>query len=163
MSEFELAVVQDTDIGMMSRIHAFSFDEGWTGITIRQILNMPGTFGLVAKHRRRWTVAGFALVRLAADECELLSLAVAPEHRGVGVGGLLFDAAIDRAKISGANKLFLEVAEDNDIARTLYTSRGLLPVGRRPEYYLCKDGSKSAAVTMSCRLKSDANTFPTRL
>ena len=95
-----------------------------------------------------------------ADECEVLSLAVAPERRGAGVGGFLFDAAIDRAASAGAAKLFLEVAEDNEVARNLYTSRGLVPVGRRPDYYHRKDGSKAAAVTMSCRLEPEAVRTP---
>lgn len=156
MSDYELSTVQDADIGMMSRIHTLSFDDAWTGVMIRRILTMPGTFGIVARHGRQWTVAGFALLRLAADECEVLSLAVAPESRGAGVGGLIFDAAMERASQAGAAKLFLEVAEDNDIARNLYAGRGLVPVGRRPDYYLRKDGTKAAAVTMSCRLKSEA-------
>lgn len=156
MNEFELSMVEDADIGMMSRIHTMSFDDAWTGAMIRRILTMPGAFGIVARHRRHWTVSGFALMRLAADECEVLSLAVAPECRGTGVGGFLFDAAIDRAAAAGAAKLFLEVAEDNDVARKLYTSRGLAPVGRRPDYYLRRDGSKAAAVTMSCRLEAEA-------
>jgi [ribosomal protein S18]-alanine N-acetyltransferase len=156
MSDFELSTVQDSDIGMMSRIHTLSFDDAWTGAMIRRILKMPGSFGIVARHGRQWTVAGFSLLRMAADECEVLSLAVAPEQRGGGVGGLLFDAAIAQASAAGAAKLFLEVAEDNDIARNLYASRGLVPVGRRPNYYLRRDGTKAAAVTMSCGLASQA-------
>lgn len=160
MSDYELSTVQDSDIGMMSRIHTLSFDDAWTGVMIRRILTMPGTFGIVARQGRQWTVAGFALLRLAADECEVLSLAVAPEQRGAGVGGLLFDAAIDQASAAGAAKLFLEVAEDNDVARNLYSSRGLVPVGRRPDYYLRKDGTKAAAVTMSCGLAAEAIRTP---
>ncbi len=154
MNDYELSPVQDEDIGMMSRIHLLSFDDAWTGAMIRRILTMPGTFGIVARDRRHWTVSGFALLRLAADECEVLSLAVAPERRGAGVGGLLFDGAIAQASGAGAEKLFLEVAEDNTVARSLYTGRGLAPVGRRPGYYLRKDGTKAAAVTMSCNLES---------
>lgn len=160
MNEFELSMVQDADIGMMSRIHTLSFDDAWTGAMIRRILTMPGTFGIVARHRRKWTVAGFALMRLAADECEVLSLAVSPECRGAGAGGFLFDAAIERASAAGAAKLFLEVAEDNDVARNLYSGRGLVPVGRRPDYYLRKDGSKAAAVTMSRHLEVQAVRTP---
>jgi [ribosomal protein S18]-alanine N-acetyltransferase len=160
MIDYELATVQDPDIGMMSRIHTLSFDDAWTGAMIRRILTMPGTFGIAARHGRQWTVAGFALVRLAADECEILSLAVAPEHRGSGVGGLLLDGAITQASVAGAEKVFLEVAEDNDIARNLYTSRGLVPVGRRPGYYMRKDGMSAAAVTMSCRLEAVALRAP---
>lgn len=156
MTDYELSVVEETDIGAMARIHALSFDDAWTGAMIRRILTMPGAFGIVARQRRKWTVAGFALLRQAADECEVLSLAVSPNLRGDGVGGLLFAGAMEQASLAGATKLFLEVAEDNDIARRLYSSRGLVPVGRRPDYYTRNDGSTAAAVTMSCGLEAEA-------
>lgn len=160
MTGYELSAVEETDIGVMARIHALSFDDAWTGAMIRRILTMPGAFGIVARRRRQWSVAGFALMRQAADECEVLSLAVSPDIRGDGVGGFLFDGAIEQASVAGATKLFLEVAEDNDVARHLYNSRGLIPVGRRPNYYTRKDGTKAAAVTMSCRLEAQAVRAP---
>lgn len=160
MTGYELSTIEETDIGAMARIHALSFDDAWTGAMIRRILTMPGAFGIVARRRRQWSVAGFALLRQAADECEVLSLAVSPDIRGDGVGGFLFDGAIEQASVAGATKLFLEVAEDNDVARHLYDSRGLIPVGRRPDYYTRKDGTKAAAVTMSCRLEAQAVRAP---
>ena len=153
MNDYELTPTQENDIGMMSRIHAESFDDAWTGPMIRRILSMPGSAGLVARAGRRWSIAGFTILRTVADECEILSLAVGSEHRDRGVGALLLDAAIVRARALGANKLFLEVAEDNEIARRLYHSRGLVPVGRRPGYYIKKDGTSAAAVTMSRALE----------
>jgi ribosomal-protein-alanine N-acetyltransferase len=116
---------------------------------LRRILAMPGTFGIAARLSRQRAVSGFALMRIAADECELLSLAVAPEHRGNGVGTMLLQGAMEQARRSGAAKLFLEVAEDNVVARNLYHRHGLVPVGRRPDYYRRKDGTSAAAVTMS--------------
>jgi ribosomal-protein-alanine N-acetyltransferase len=153
---YELAIVQDNDIGMISRIHTVSFDDAWSGTMIRRILAMPGTFGIVARQSRRCSIAGFALGRIAADECEILSIAVAPDHRGAHVGSMLLDGAMHQAAQGGAATLFLEVAEDNDVARTLYDSRGFVPVGRRPDYYTRNDGSTAAAVTMSCGLESVA-------
>jgi ribosomal-protein-alanine N-acetyltransferase len=158
MTQHELAFVQETDIGMMARIHAASFDEVWSGVMLRRILSMPGTTGIAARLRRQWSVSGFALIRVAADESELLSLAVAPEHRGAGVGTLLLQGAIEHAREAGATRLFLEVAEDNAVARHLYEGHGLVPIGRRPEYYRHKDGSTSAAVTMSYDLASATRT-----
>lgn len=158
MTQHELAFVQETDIGMMARIHAASFDEVWSGVMLRRILSMPGTTGITARLRRRWTVSGFALLRVAADESELLSLAVAPEQRGTGVGTLLLRGAMDHARDAGATRLFLEVAEDNAVARHLYEGHGLVPIGRRPEYYRHKDGTTTAAVTMSCDLTAATQT-----
>lgn len=152
MSGYDLGLVQENDIAMMARIHAASFDDVWSAIMLRRILGMPGSFGIVARRSRQWTVAGFALVRAAADECELLSLAVAPEQRGNGVGALLLEDVIGRSIVAGARKLFLEVAEDNLVARRLYNGFEFTPIGRRPDYYARKDGTSAAAVTMACDL-----------
>ncbi len=149
MSGYDLAPVQENDLTMMARIHAVSFDDAWSAAMIRRILSMPGSFGLVARRNRQWSVAGFALVRGVADEGELLSLAVASDQRGRGVGSLLLAGVIQQSHAAGARKLFLEVAEDNFVARDLYDGFGFVPVGRRPDYYVRADGSKASAVTMS--------------
>jgi ribosomal-protein-alanine N-acetyltransferase len=40
------------------------------------------------------------------------------------------------------------VAEDNDAAIALYTASGYRQIGRRPGYYLPKDGAPLAALVM---------------
>ena len=154
MNEFELTAVCQRDIGELSRIHLISFNEGWSGGMIERILSTTDTYGLVARDLRTWSIAGFVLLRIAADECEILSLAVAPKFRGEGVGRLILDGALKKAAALGSRSLFLEVAEDNHVAMGLYRSRELISVGRRPGYYMNKDGTRTAAITMSRILKN---------
>ncbi len=154
MKKFELAEVCQQDIGELSRIHLISFNEGWSGRMFERILLTTDNYGLVARDLRTWSIAGFVMLRIAADECEILSLAVAPEFRGEGVGGFILDGAMRKATALGSSSVFLEVAEDNHIAVGLYRSRDLVSVGRRPGYYLNKDGTRTAAVTMSRTLRN---------
>jgi ribosomal-protein-alanine N-acetyltransferase len=138
------------DIGPLARLHARCFCDAWGVGMLRQVLAMPGAFGLVARWGGRDSIIGFALARVAADECELLSLGVAPEHRARGVGLMLLGATLERSAAAGARSLFLEVAEDNVPALKLYRGIGLVPVGRRPDYYENRDGSRTSALTMRC-------------
>ena len=154
MTGHSLAPVGEADIGEMARIHSLSFDDAWSGAMFRRILATRGTWGIAARHGR--AVSGFALLRLAADECELLTIAVAPERRSAGLGMLLLRAALEQARERGARKLFLEVADDNLIARRLYRSQGLRPVGRRRAYYCRADGTSADALTMLCELGDQA-------
>ncbi|MEX2519862.1 MAG: GNAT family N-acetyltransferase, partial [Paracoccaceae bacterium] len=78
---------------------------------------------------------GFALVSLAADEADLLTLAVAPERWGRGVGAALLEAALREAAEGGAATMHLEVAADNLAAISLYRAAGFVETGRRPRYY----------------------------
>ncbi len=140
------------DAEIVALIHASCFDEPWDAPTIRKVLAMPGAFGFAARGDPAGGIVGFALARIVADECELLSLGVAPNRRGRGIGGGLLDAAVVRAYALDAARFYLEVAEDNADALRLYEARGLVLVGRQPEYYRLKNGQRTAALTMRCDL-----------
>jgi len=140
------------DVEIIARLHARCFYDAWDSSMLRQILLMPGAFGLVACWGGRGSAIGFALGRIAADECELLSLGIAPEHRARGVGAKLLAASMDHATSEGATRFFLEVAEDNQPALKLYRAHGLAAVGRRPDYYENASGPRTAALTMRCDL-----------
>lgn len=152
MTAIVISALEPGDVDIVVRLHASCFDEAWDGATIRKVMAMPGAFGLAARGGRRGEIAGFALARISADKCELLSLGVAPGERRRGIGARLLDAALVRAAAVDAAKFHLEVAEDNDAALRLYEARGLVLVGRRPDYYRLEDGRRTAALTMRCDL-----------
>ena len=78
--------------------------------------------------------AGFILSRQAADEEELLLIAVRPESRRRGVATILMQLLIAQARERGVTQLFLEMREGNPAER-LYCKMGFQPIGRRPNYY----------------------------
>ena len=140
------------DIDVVAKLHARCFYDFWDSTMIRQVLDMNGAFGFVARRAGYGSIIGFALSRIAADECELLSLGVAPEHRARGIGAKLLRDAMARAEEDRARWFFLEVAQDNAAAIKLYRTHGLNEVGRRPDYYENADGSRTSAYTMRCAL-----------
>jgi [ribosomal protein S18]-alanine N-acetyltransferase len=97
------------------------------------MLAMPGAFGLWLEG------AGLILARVAAEEAEILTLAVAPAARRQGQGVALLAGAMTVARIRGAEAMFLEVAAGNAAALALYGGFGFTEVGRRRRYY--PDGS----------------------
>ena len=152
MTDVVISILAIGDGEIVACIHALCFDEDWDAATIKKVLAMPGAFGFAARADPAGDIAGFALARIVADKCELLSLGVAPNWRGLGIGGVLFDAAIVRACALNAARFYLEVAEDNADALHLYAVRGLVSVGRRPDYYRLKNGQRTAALTLQCDL-----------
>lgn len=147
-----IETLREVDIEIVSKIHKACFFDAWSPNVIRKILNTNGAFGMVARHRTDKSIVGFAIARIAADECELLSLGVASENRANGAGGSLLSAVIIRAMAERARWLFLEVAEDNYVALKLYATQGLKRVGQRLNYYENSDGSRTNAITMRCAL-----------
>jgi ribosomal-protein-alanine N-acetyltransferase len=80
-------------------------------------------------------VAGTLIGRAAADEFEILNLAVAKAHRRRGVATRLVGAALESARAVGAAKTYLEVRASNEKAIALYSKLGFRILGRRTKYY----------------------------
>lgn len=80
-------------------------------------------------------ILGFLLFRGAAEEVEILNLAVSPPHRGQGIGAALLRAALAAVAERGARRVFLEVRESNSDAAAFYQRLGFTECGRRPRYY----------------------------
>lgn len=80
-------------------------------------------------------LAGFLVTRSAADEVEILNIAVAPQWRRAGLGSRLLKHALEVARAAGAQRVFLEVRESNRAAIALYTRLGFQAAGRRENYY----------------------------
>lgn len=126
-------------ITRIARLHAASFDEPWDEAALAGVLAMPGAFALVATAdgaAPKAELAGFIIARVAADEAEILTVAVDIARRGQGLGRRLVEAAAATARAAGAVALFLEVAEDNVPALHLYERLGFRLVGLRPGYYV---------------------------
>lgn len=115
----------------MAAIHASAFPpaEAWSAAAIAGQLALPGTVGLLDPD------GGMAILRVAADEAEILTLAVHPAARRRGLGARLVNGAMALAAEAGAAAMLLEVAEDNLAAAALYARAGFAAVGRRPRYY----------------------------
>lgn len=115
----------------MAAMHAAAFAQGerWNADALALQLTMPGAFGLLAGP------GGFVLARVAADEAEILTLAVVPTSRRQGLATRLLHAALAQAAQRGAAMVLLEVAVGNEAALTLYAALGFAKVGRRRSYY----------------------------
>jgi GNAT superfamily N-acetyltransferase len=74
-------------------------------------------------------LVGVADWRLLGHVLFLNGIAVAPEHRGAGIGRALLDDGLDVARRLGCVALELDVAEGNTAARQLYKGAGFMPAG----------------------------------
>jgi [ribosomal protein S18]-alanine N-acetyltransferase len=92
---------------------------------------------------------GWAGVRVAADEAEILTVGVLPAARRRGIARALIAALLDAARARGARTAYLEVRVDNEPARALYASEGFAELGLRRGYY---EAGRVDAVVMSREL-----------
>jgi ribosomal-protein-alanine N-acetyltransferase len=129
------------DAVALAALHAASFNRGWSEHELEQLLTDRSVVADRAIGGRR--ILGFILSRRAADEAEILSVAVARAAQGRGLARRLLDLHLRRLAGFGLRAVFLEVDEDNEPARRLYARAGFREVGRRPGYYA---GGKGALV-----------------
>lgn len=81
------------------------------------------------------SVAGIFIGRVAADEFEVLNLAVGKACRRRGIATRLLRAALEDARIAGARQAYLDVRASNEGGIALYERLGFQVCGRRPSYY----------------------------
>lgn len=115
----------------MALLHGRAFPPRacWGADAIGLQLALPGAFGWIAP------AGGMILARVAADEAEVLTLAVDPAAQRQGLGRTLLEQAMATAGQRGATAAFLEVASANAPARALYEAASFVMVGRRNGYY----------------------------
>lgn len=139
------------DAADLAALHEAAFPIGWNAEDLAGLIDDPAVTTRMIRPLSwfgRGPVEGFIMVRQAGDEGEVLTFAVAGHCRGRGYGTRLLDDALMALRQHGVRAVFLEVAESNDSAITLYRRRGFAQVGERPAYTRQADGSKVRALVM---------------
>ncbi len=119
----------------------------------RRLVRGPGRRGRRSATCRRsatWSPrstaswSGHAIASVVADIAELQRIAVDPAHRRTGLASELLDAVVAAAREGGADRLLLEVREDNAGAIAFYAARDFVEVDRRRRYY--RDGATAVVM-----------------
>jgi [ribosomal protein S18]-alanine N-acetyltransferase len=141
----------DAVMTVMEAAFGDKFGEAWTRSQLSGILPMAGVFLIVAVDRASDCVVGFSLFRTVADESGLLLIGVLPSEQRSGVGTLLLEDFLDRARDDRASRVHLKVRDGNP-AIGMYRAAGFSPVGRRRNYYHAASGKRYDAITLAYEL-----------
>ena len=134
------------DAARLAQLHGASFHRGWGEGEFEMMLAERNT--LVHRLRQGRRIIGFAVSRIAADEAEILSIAIDADKRGRGLSRDLLLTHLGHLAGHGVRKIFLEVEENNLPARRLYEWAGFGVVGRRERYYKQPGGEHLNALLM---------------
>jgi len=118
----------------LATLDANCFEVPWNEAAMRALLDDGLTRGWAIRTSVGEVLAA-ALVRLVADEGEILRLAVAPAHRRRGLATRLLRDVRTAIAAACPDGLHLEVRAANVAARHLYASAGFRDVGQRRDYY----------------------------
>lgn len=128
-----------TDVDALMRIEQAAHSHPWSqSILLPYLEKQCVRVGLVNER-----IVGFAVLRIVADEAELLNIAIAPDQQGRGYGAMLLGVVLQAAQ-DKASQCYLEVRESNQAAIALYERFDFVQVGTRPRYYPTHNGQEDA-------------------
>jgi tRNA threonylcarbamoyl adenosine modification protein YeaZ/ribosomal-protein-alanine acetyltransferase len=130
---------------LIAALHAECFVEPWKAEEFASLMAMPGAMTIIAEDQGP---VGFALLRQAADEAEIITIGTVPAARRRGVARAILDSQERALAGNGVSSLFLEVAKSNAAARAMYEVLGFSAAGNRKAYYRRGDGRNEDAITM---------------
>lgn len=141
------------DAALLAALHAPCFADAWPEAAFASLLARAEVAVLLVAVTDGLP-QGFILLRMVADEAEVLTFCVAESVRRQGLGRVLLDAACDAARARGAVHAFLEVGAKNEAALGLYREAGFVEVGRRGAYY--QHGSEASDALVMRRILNRA-------
>jgi len=143
---------EDDTFEISRLVDAVAFDR-WTA---KQVLSeLERTASTIYLASARGHICGLAIVMRAADEADLLLMAVHPRFRRQGVARKLLDSLTVKLRKSGVIKLSLEVRSTNSSAIRLYQQTGFEMTSVRKGYYRgsAGDGILMTLGLMDCRVE----------
>lgn len=127
----KLRAVTPEDSAAMAELHRACLPQNWTADDFRAWLERPEYRLLLVEENS--VLLGYAVARILSPEAEIITLAVAYEHRRRGVARALMEALMGEGD---AETWFLEVSSGNAPAHALYAALGFKETGRRARYYV---------------------------
>jgi [ribosomal protein S18]-alanine N-acetyltransferase len=149
-TQFDIVSMDTDHCVAAAKLHSARFARAWSAEEIDALLSQTNVRAFAARAATAPSreIAGFVMARFAADEAEILTVAVDPRHEGRGLGWRLMQAVARQLRTEGAAALFLEVDETNGRAVRLYRNLGFATVAERSRYYVQPDGRRTAALVM---------------
>ena len=110
-------------------------DTAWPAEQFRAEISGPTRNFIIAESEGE--IIGYASAYLPAayGDCDLMTIAVAPEYRRKGIAKYFISELQNWAKDHGAASMMLEVDMKNEAAISLYSSLGFEKLNIRKNYY----------------------------
>lgn len=132
----DLRPLGPADLDALEAMERTLFGAGaWSRASLAEELGGPGRWYVGAQDRESGELVGYAGLWFDGYDGQVMTVGTRPDHQGRGVGRLLLDALLGRARELRATEVLLEVRVDNEPALRLYERAGFERLGRRKGYY----------------------------
>ena len=133
MSETVFRQMREKDVARVAQIEKICFITPWSYNSLLGELSNDVAYYVVAVDGDE--VCGYAGMWVMFDEAHMTNIAVDPEHRKQGIARKMILHLMKTALDKGAERMTLEVRENNHNAQRLYASLDFAYAGTRKHYY----------------------------
>ena len=81
------------------------------------------------------SIVSYISLLISSDSADIIMVVTDRHNRGRGFATMLMSEMIERLKLKNITQIFLEVRENNDVAKRLYKRFGFEPISIRKKYY----------------------------
>ena len=148
---FSIVPALPSDAASLANLQAQKLPPAWPVSDFENLCTHPNRIALKAEDDGG--LLGYAVVQYAADEAEILSIAVAKEAQRRGIGSAILGACIAECERKSIAHIYLDVAEGNRAALKLYGKFGFGVLARRPNYYQAGRSVPETALIMRLETK----------
>ena len=133
-SQFIIRDYQKEDLHSLVVLYQSVFSQKKVSVElIKKIFRDEPAQFLIAQDKNG--LCGFVYYWVVHDQFEVIDLGVHENSRRLGLGLLLIEELVCRARAEGIKKIILEVNDKNFAARALYERCGFVETGKRRKYY----------------------------
>lgn len=139
------------DAAVLAKLHAEALPPGWPATDFAAYCQSVNRIALKANLAD--SIAGLAVLQVAAGEAEVLTIAVSEKCRRQGIATCLLKAALGICRKKSAHRIYLEVAEGNRPAQELYKRFGFHAIATRKNYYRTVLSKPESALIMRLNIE----------
>lgn len=121
------------DISSVVRVDCEAFSRAWSEKSFRDEIEKDYSHYFLAENGGE--IVGYCGIWCIYETAELIRIGVLQSCRRQGIAAGLLEAALERAKKSGCERMMLEVRRSNNAARNLYEKYGFREISVRKGYY----------------------------
>ena len=149
----------DNILAQLAQIESklFVYD-AWSAAQINSLLAQPFNHIIYATDELNTRLVGYCFYSHIFEDSEILRIATCLDYQQQGIASQLLTAMAQMCQATGAERVLLEVREDNHAAIAFYQKHGFEQIAVRKNYYDNHDTTKTHALIMQRRLNDKLNT-----
>ena len=131
--------------------------DAWSAAQINSLLAQPFNHIIYATDELNTRLVGYCFYSHIFEDAEILKIGTCRDYQQQGIASQLLTAMAQICQIAGAERMLLEVREDNHAALAFYQKHGFEQIAVRKNYYDNHDMTKTHALIMQRKLNTKLN------